>query len=538
MKITAALVACLASATLLASGFVARAADDDLKISPKKKPQASALAPKAATPSPAESASGTKAVPAKAAAVPTTASTDGREPQVIRLKIEDGADPRQAWSDYFAAHADVPAADVAQTADSLMHGKKYTQVMALIEEAINHDQAQPWMYSALEIAMEFAGSPKEDLERALMSAVDFSSNIEEVFVVAQYMATHGLEERAMKVFHQTAVLDPGRTESYVLGLKLATRLESASDIKWACLGILSQAWPKREHQVEEVAYRMALATIKELNDDGKTEQADQFRAELDAALVRDCKVVVSWTGDADVDVFIEEPSGTICSYRNPRTTSGGVMLDSGVSRGGKLPAEGFSETYLCPQAFSGQYRILVRRVWGKVTTGKVNIDIYTHAGTKQVEHGRFQLPVGDQDSVGVFDLADGRRQESLDERRLATAVATQTAVNQAVVTQQLNYLSQGSSAGTAVEKSREGLAALPAIQGGVGYQPVIINLPSGANMMAMAVISADRRYVRITPTPFFSSIGQVTTFNIASGRSSSSGSSATSGSGTGGGFGS
>ena len=61
------------------------------------------------------------------------------------------------------------------------------------------------------------------------------------------------------------------------------------------------------------------------------------------------------------------------------------MLGDSVAPGGKLPAQGFSETYVCPQAFSGQYRILVRRVWGKVTAGKVKVDIYTHFGTKQVE---------------------------------------------------------------------------------------------------------------------------------------------------------
>ena len=111
-------------------------------------------------------------------------------------------------------------------------------------------------------------------------------------------------------------------------------------------------------------------------------------------------------------------------------------------------------------------------------------------------------------------------------------------VSQAALNQQLNYASEGSNATASLKKSNDGVANLPAIQGAAGYQPVIINLPSGANMMAMAIISADRRYVRITPFPFFSSLGQVTTFNIASGRTTTSGSSATSGAGTGGGFGS
>jgi hypothetical protein len=54
--------------------------------------------------------------------------------------------------------------------------------------------------------------------------------------------------------------------------------------------------------------------------------------------------------------------------------------------------------------------------------------------------------------------------------------------------------------------------------GNVGFMPVITTLPEGTNMSAIAVVSADRRYVRITPTPLFSSIPEVNTFNFATGQ--------------------
>ena len=50
--------------------------------------------------------------------------------------------------------------------------------------------------------------------------------------------------------------------------------------------------------------------------------------------------------------------------------------------------------------------------------------------------------------------------------------------------------------------------------------PVITTLPEGINMSASAVVSADRRYVRITATPLFSSVPSVSTFNFATGGSS------------------
>jgi len=42
-------------------------------------------------------------------------------------------------------------------------------------------------------------------------------------------------------------------------------------------------------------------------------------------------------------------------------------------------------------------------------------------------------------------------------------------------------------------------------------------LPEGANLAATAVISADRRYVRVTVLPTFSGISEVNIFNMATG---------------------
>lgn len=50
-----------------------------------------------------------------------------------------------------------------------------------------------------------------------------------------------------------------------------------------------------------------------------------------------------------------------------------------------------------------------------------------------------------------------------------------------------------------------------------GFFPVITVLPEGASLTASAVVSPDRRHVRISLTPFFSSIGPVHTFNFLTG---------------------
>jgi hypothetical protein len=52
----------------------------------------------------------------------------------------------------------------------------------------------------------------------------------------------------------------------------------------------------------------------------------------------------------------------------------------------------------------------------------------------------------------------------------------------------------------------------------VGYRPVITTLPTGTSLSAGAVVSPDRRYVRINAMPFFSNVGPVYTYNLKTGQ--------------------
>lgn len=67
---------------------------------------------------------------------------------------------------------------------------------------------------------------------------------------------------------------------------------------------------------------------------------------------------------------------------------------------------------------------------------------------------------------------------------------------------------------------RQYQARLAAARGGSrsggrpGFAPVITTLPSGTQLGATAVVSPDRRYVRMSLAPFFSSVGPVQTFTF------------------------
>ncbi len=276
-----------------------------------------------------------------------------------------------------------------------MSQRKFDHVIALINAALRHRQAQQWMYEALALALEAAGRPKAEIERAVMSAVDFVDNTADLMYIGAYLSQLGLDRRALQVYRQAAALDPIRPEPYMLGLRAARAIDDLDGLKWASLGILGQAWPKEQANVWQAGLGVANEVLDRLRAEKRTKEADQFLAALDEAVARDCVAVVTWTGEGDVDVLVEEPSGTVCSLRNPRTTAGGILIGDDIRQAGRDSFGGHSAVYVCPKGFDGTYRMLVRRVWGNVTAGKVNVEVITHCMTPQ---GRDRRP--QEDSAG------------------------------------------------------------------------------------------------------------------------------------------
>ena len=465
-----------------------------------------------------------------------------RRGKLIQIEMPTDANPDEVWNEYFATHDEEPEV-VLETVSRLMKAGEYAQVIAALQGALRNGQAQSWMYEALGLAMQADGRAPQEIERALMSALDFANDEFDLLNLANYMARSGLDARALKLLQQAAKLAPTRPEPYVLGLAVAQRLNDVEGNRWATTHILSQAWPEEQTHIWQAAYHAAETTLERLRNEKRDAEADAYKAELDEALRRDCIVVVSWTGEADLDLYVEEPAGTICSQHEPRTTSGGFMTGDAYPRMGEESSAGYSEFYTCPEAFDGKYRILVRRVWGKPTAGRATVDLYLHYGTNRLEHKRQQIPIGEDDVLVTFDLQNGRRLESLEEHQLAHAASQQMDLRRDVLAQQLNAAADTGILGQLLSSrsqatANEGGAVVPGfiMPGAVGYQPVIITLPEGAQLFATAVISADRRYVRFSGAPIFSAVTEVNTFNFATGQGGT-GQGGTGGAGFGGGGG-
>ncbi len=85
----------------------------------------------------------------------------------------------------------------------------------------------------------------------------------------------------------------------------------------------------------------------------------------------DMMLKLTWTGDADLDLSVEEPNGGICSFENPFTNAGGAYTHDGY---GPKAANCFEE-YICASALPGDYVVRVRAIDGEAVGHRATLTI-------------------------------------------------------------------------------------------------------------------------------------------------------------------
>ena len=273
-----------------------------------------------------------------------------------------------------------------------------------------------------------------------MSAADFADSAADLLSLGIFLVRHDMDARAIQIAHQVARIEPLRPEPYALGLKAAERLDDLEGIKWATLGVLRQAWPKAEAGIWKTALHAADATLLRLQAERQTKEKAAYRAALDEAVVRDCAAVVTWSGDAEVDLMVEEPSGSVCSFRSPRTTSGGVLTGDATLDALPRPRRAhIRRPMFARKASRARIASRCRRVWGKLTTGKVSVEVFTHYRAANQASLQKNIALENDEAMVAFKLDQGRRKDSLQQRQVANAVAgqMQVAANRQVLAQQI-----------------------------------------------------------------------------------------------------
>jgi hypothetical protein len=489
---------------------------------------------------------------------------DGPPPSDFKIPLPptDGSagPPQKYWREYFSKQQP-PSPAIADLALRLTTQKKYEQAIAVLEGALLNGQVEPWMYDVLALAMQLAGRPKSEVERALLSRIDFSAtDLPSTLFSAAYLSRFGAKGQALKLYRQAAEIEPTRPEAYVLGLRLARELKDYEAIGWTAPGVLRTAWTKDHEDLHREAEDAALDAQRALKSIGRQSQAEALRAAMSQARTRDLFVRLQWAGDGDLDLSVEEPLGTICSVIDPQSRGGGVHMHDGY---GPDPNNCY-EQYVCAFGSPGVYVVRVRRVDGSIVGKRAQLNVVLNQGGPNESSQTFVLKL-DKDLAAVrIPVPNGRRRQLAPERQtteghtallnkliefvanspsprsirwsaLPSAFAPGVAIPRA--RRSSRVVAAGAASGNLVggqggtgsqtigQFGVGGVGAgggVPFVTGGtavgnglaVGFEPQITIVPEGSMMTAAAVVSADLRYVRLAVVPSFSTLSEVFTFTF------------------------
>ena len=230
--------------------------------------------------------------------------------------------------------------------------------------------------------------------------------------------------------------------------------------------------------------------------------ADALKDAVAAARQRDLMLTLTWSGDADLDLSVEEPNGTVCSFENPFTISGGAHTHDGY---GPQSSQCFEE-YVCASALPGTYLVRVRVLSGEVVGRRAELKIRRYVGSADEAVKTMSIPIDGNDKVVRLTLNEGRR----------TALAEVPTPNLPDGTRPKPATENVGK--VAVSRQFAGPGNVNVGRGAVGFQPVVTTIPDGVGLSAMAVVSGDRRFVKMSLAPLFQQVIEVNTFSIPSGR--------------------
>ncbi len=389
----------------------------------------------------------------------------------------------------------------------LHNSKQHEHVVASIESAlINTGHSQPWMYEVLALSMRITGRPKKEIERVLQSPLDFNgTHVSSILYSAAHLTRFQAYDRALHFYRQAARLAPHRHESYILGMRLARRIKNYDGIQWGATEVLKHVWSRDYQKLHQEAENAALDAQDELRKAGKPEAAAALEAAMKKSRQRDLLLRLTWSGVGDLDLNVEEPVGSICSVETPLTQGGGAHLHDGY---GPYQDNCFEE-YVCAFAFPGDYRVKIRHVGGNIVGKRAKLSITRYKGTPNETTRIHTIAIGANDKVVRLTLPRGRR-----EGITQVAVRDEKLLRAVGLAERVGKKSGSRVAARQFAKSRRRTRRNGR---GVGFQPIIQFIEEGAQMTASAIISADRRYVRISVVPRFSTITDVFQFSFQQG---------------------
>lgn len=320
-------------------------------------------------------------------------------------------DTMKFWQEYYRTHDETPE-QLRETLRILNAAGKQKDVYAVLSGYLSRRKNQEtWMYEAVAMAIEMNGGKPEDVKKYLGYAADLalkSHNPNDLVSVADKLYLKGWYERIGPLLDEAAAKVPHRAEPLLMSINLAQKTKDPARMSRAIQSLLSLGWPGSDEYFRLESRKQAETLAAALKDEGKTKEAEDLIASLPEAESRDLFIRLTWAGDAGYDLSVEEPLGATAGQEMPRTVFGGAILNDGNLSHPE-------ETYVCPRAFDGEYRIKVLETYSDPDKPgrRLNLEVITHEGNPSEQKQVFPLDPTKLDKPITIKLTGGRRKTVL-----------------------------------------------------------------------------------------------------------------------------
>jgi tetratricopeptide (TPR) repeat protein len=316
------------------------------------------------------------------------------------LALKD--DPTKAWHEALAKGVNDPGLIIA-CADYMAENKQFGHLALFLQENLRQGiVVRPWVYEALAMALEQAGGSPDEIERARLSAVDLEPQDAHGYLAAsKAMAKLKSYDRAVAFCRQASLLEPNAPGAYEEGLLMADLAKDTQAMEWAAGGLLRRDWPAANDELHQKAKAKLQDLSKSLLSENRVAEAQRLANSVEPYSQRDMVIHLTWQGDADLDLEVDEPIKSKCFFMQRQTPGGGILL-------GDTMDDMTRESYILAKGFSGAYGITIRKIWGRPLGGKATVEIIQHQGTPR-ETRRRETVSFDRSYTMSVTLDEGRR---------------------------------------------------------------------------------------------------------------------------------
>jgi len=348
-------------------------------------------------------------------AAPAKPAIDPKQ-EYAKAKGKD-LDARRVWHDAFAK-ADIKdkAGWVVAVLDFLGQVKEFGHAAEVLKTNLRQGfTSEPWVFEALGVALMETGGSTTEVERARLSAIDVNPKDPQAYLrAAKAMADLGRHDRAIGFCKQAAALQPETPEPYadaLVYLDKSKTVDSDSNA-WAISNLLRREWSTDKEMFHAHAGMAMESVQKRLLAEKRDAEAARLAEAISKQQQRDLVIELSYRGDADVDMKIAEPIGSICSPFLRQTPAGSLYVaDLGTVRQldnltEKDPAK--NETYTVAEAFSGSYEVTVSAFRGRPLGGRAMLKVTRHQGTPEQTVEYITVNTDKPEAIKI-SLSNGRR---------------------------------------------------------------------------------------------------------------------------------